>query len=479
MVGTGSGSYGAAGQVKLTFTIAPATGAASSITATGATLAGRVSDNGASTSVSFDYGLTTGYGTNVAATPATIAVGAGSTAVASTLTGLSCNTTYHFRVKADNGTSTTYGSDATFTTTACAPIVSNVSPTTGPTTGGTSVVITGTHLTGATAVSFGGSAADSFTVNSATQITAATPAHAAGVVNVLVTTAGGTATSVGAFSYALSTPTIPPLPVTTFGSVPVTSTLPPIVNMAAGEGPAFMADMLTMLSNALGQPLQPIGQNALGTVTLSGFNRGKLAFVPSNYQGSGDPRSNGIYPLGDGRYQVVRNGQSLTITPALVSLDQLLALLPGVVVTQAGNGVLIATFNGLTYVVQPGVQVQLDSATGSARLETDADGNGHFIDAQGNNQILYPAFADVTALRNALLGLDGGATLSIQLEGTATIVLQGQRYTLVPDLTLGKVPTERVGQSVWQESAGQDGKARYRVVNNQPLGTAQGVTVKP
>ena len=37
---------------------------------------------------------------------------------------------------------------------------------------GTSVVITGTNLTGATAVSFGGTAAQSFTVNSATQITA-------------------------------------------------------------------------------------------------------------------------------------------------------------------------------------------------------------------------------------------------------------------------------------------------------------------
>ncbi len=276
----------------------------------------------------------------------------------------------------------------------------------------------------------------------------------------------------------VSTPTlpvIPPLPVT----VPGVTALPPIVNMAAGEGPAFLADLVAMLSNALGQPLQPIGQNALGTVTLSGFNGGKLAFVPSNYQGSGDPRANGIYPLGDGRYQIVRNGQSLVITPALVSLDQLLALLPGVVVRQADNGVLIATFNGLIYAVQPGVQVQLDPSTGSAQLVIGADGNWHFIDAQGNHQILYPAFADVTALHNALLGLDGSATLSIQLDGTATIVFQGQRYTLVPDLTVSGVPTERVGQSVWQDGTGQGGKARYRMVNNQPLGTAQGVTVKP
>jgi len=271
----------------------------------------------------------------------------------------------------------------------------------------------------------------------------------------------------------VSTPTlpvIPPLPVT----IPGTTLLPSIVNMAAGEGPAFMAELVAMLSNALGQPLQLIGQNALGTVTLSGFNGGKLAFVPSNYQGSGDPRANGIYPLGDGRYQVVRNGQSLVITPALVSPDQLLALLPGVSLRQAENGVLIATFNGVIYAVQPGVQVQPDTATGNARLVMGADGYWHFIDAQGNHQILFPAFADPVALRNALLALDASGTSAIQLDGTAAIVFQGQRYTLVPDLTLTGVPTERVGQMAWSEGA-----ARFWVVNNQPLGTAQGLTVKP
>ena len=190
-----------------------------------------------------------------------------------------------------------------------------------------------------------------------------------------------------------ASPTIPPLPV----DLPGLRAQPAIVNMAAGEGPAYMADLVTMLSSALGQPLRLIGQDAQGTVTLSGYLGGKLAFVPIDYQG-GDPRVNGIYPLGDGRYQVVRNGpsggQSLVIAPALVSLDQLLALLPGVRVRQADNGVLTATVNGLTYVVQPGVGVQADSATGSARLSRGTDGNWHFIDAQGNHHILYPVFAD-------------------------------------------------------------------------------------
>src|SRR5258706_342761 len=71
------------------------------------------------------------------------------------------------------------------------PTVTNVNPNTGPMQGGTSVTITGTNFSGATAVSFGSNAAASFTVNSATQITATSPAGV-GTVDVTVTTAGGT-----------------------------------------------------------------------------------------------------------------------------------------------------------------------------------------------------------------------------------------------------------------------------------------------
>jgi hypothetical protein len=66
--------------------------------------------------------------------------------------------------------------------------------------GGTTVVLTGTALTGATAVSFGGTPATSFTVNSASQITAVAPAGAAGTVQVTVSTAGGTSNGV-AYTY--------------------------------------------------------------------------------------------------------------------------------------------------------------------------------------------------------------------------------------------------------------------------------------
>ncbi len=80
------------------------------------------------------------------------------------------------------------------------PIISAVAPTSGPTGGGTVVTITGTSLQNVSAVSFGGTAA-AYTVVNATTITATTPAHAAGAVNVAVTTPGGTATIVNAYTY--------------------------------------------------------------------------------------------------------------------------------------------------------------------------------------------------------------------------------------------------------------------------------------
>jgi hypothetical protein len=82
-----------------------------------------------------------------------------------------------------------------------APTVSALAPTTGPVAGGTSVVITGTNLTGATAVKFGLLAATAFTVNSATQITATSPAGLAGAVDVTVTTPGGTSAAIAADKY--------------------------------------------------------------------------------------------------------------------------------------------------------------------------------------------------------------------------------------------------------------------------------------
>jgi len=95
--------------------------AASNIGATTATLNGTVNTNSPyDSAVSFDYGLTGGYGTNLAATTgALVGVFDNDKAVAATIAGLTCATTYHFRVSATSNIGTTNGVNLTFTTSAC------------------------------------------------------------------------------------------------------------------------------------------------------------------------------------------------------------------------------------------------------------------------------------------------------------------------------------------------------------------------
>jgi hypothetical protein len=88
-----------------------------------------------------------------------------------------------------------------------APTVTGVSPNSGATTGGTSVDIVGTDLAGATEVAFGGTTTG-FTVDSATHITATAPPHAAGTIDVAVTTAAGTSSPSGADQFTFVPPSV-------------------------------------------------------------------------------------------------------------------------------------------------------------------------------------------------------------------------------------------------------------------------------
>jgi hypothetical protein len=98
------------------------TTAATAVTGTSATLNGTVNANGLSTTVTFNYGLTTAYGTTVPGVPATV-TGTTVTPVSAAITGLANNTTYHFRVVGVNSGGTTNGNDMTFTTLGPPPTV--------------------------------------------------------------------------------------------------------------------------------------------------------------------------------------------------------------------------------------------------------------------------------------------------------------------------------------------------------------------
>ena len=126
-------------------------------------------------------------------------------------------------VQAPSGTSTTSSADHfTFTTVINAPTVTGVTPNTGPLAGGSEVTIVGTNFTGASAVSFGGTSATGYSVNSATSITASSPAESAGTVDVTVTTpGGGTSSHVTADRF-------------TYNATPSVTGLSPVADTTAG-----------------------------------------------------------------------------------------------------------------------------------------------------------------------------------------------------------------------------------------------------
>ncbi len=134
-----------------------------------------------------------------------------------------------------------------------APTITSITPTSGTTAGGTKLTITGTNLTGTTKVTIGGTDATGIAVVSATEVTAVSPAHAAGVVDVALTTPGGTVTKTGAFTYSTPAPAAPT----------ITSVTP-----ATG-------------STAGGTKLTITGTNLTGTtkLTLGGANAGDLVVV--------------------------------------------------------------------------------------------------------------------------------------------------------------------------------------------------------
>jgi|GEM_PF-2004805 len=118
--------------------------------------------------------------------------------------------------------------------TALPPTVTSLGTSTGPTAGGTSVVITGTNFTGATAVKFGANNATGYTVNSATQITATAPAGTS-TVDVTVTTPGGTSATSAAdqFTY-VPAPTVASISSTIAnGSYKATTLIPITVTFSA------------------------------------------------------------------------------------------------------------------------------------------------------------------------------------------------------------------------------------------------------
>ncbi|MGC2775495.1 MAG: IPT/TIG domain-containing protein, partial [Bradyrhizobium sp.] len=209
-------------------------------------------------------GFTGAAAVSFGATPATgVTVNSATSITATSPAGTG---TVDVRVTTAGGTSATSAADQ-FTYIG-APTVTSISPTSGPVAGGTTVTITGTGFagtTGAGGVKFGAVNATSYTVNSATSITAISPAGT-GTVDVTVTNSGQTSATSAADQFKY------------FSAATQTA-------LASSQNPSQGGQPVTFTATVTGSGGTPAGTvtfsdngTPIGTATLSG---GVAAFTTS------------------------------------------------------------------------------------------------------------------------------------------------------------------------------------------------------
>jgi hypothetical protein len=208
------------------------------------------------------------------------------------------------------------------------PSITSFAPTNG--NSGTTVTITGTNFTGATAVYFGNTAATSFTVNSATSITAVVGAGASG--NVSVATSSGT-TVLGGFTYVFS---LPPnnfqLAIT---SATCKGSKTGTITITAQQVLSYSA---TITYNGVSLPFtfnstQPIGGLAAGTYAICIGVVGQPNFQQCFTAVISEPKDISLYTTvnptlnnvtlaltGGNRYDIVLNGTIYTTTASSITL---------------------------------------------------------------------------------------------------------------------------------------------------------------
>ena len=168
-----------------------------------------------------------------------------------------------------------------------APTVTTIAPTSGPTTGGTAITITGTGFLAGATVSLGGTAATGVTVVNSTSITATSPAHAAGAVNVVVTNSDAqTDTLTNGYTYTASNPaptvsSISPTSGTTAGGTSVTIT-----------GTGFLSGAQVTLGGAAATSETVVNSTTITAVTPA-HAAGAVSVVVTNTDNQTDTLANG------------------------------------------------------------------------------------------------------------------------------------------------------------------------------------------
>ncbi|MHB8262293.1 MAG: family 43 glycosylhydrolase [Acidimicrobiales bacterium] len=170
-----------------------------------------------------------------------------------------------------------------------APVITSVFPPSGPTSGGTSVTITGAGLTGASAVNFGNAAAKSFYIASATQITAVSPSvPKGGEVAISVVTPDGMSSTANGCADGFDFGSTPPTP-SSSEYVPLDPTR--IADTRTGSQQPYAGQTLgacssldVQVAGAGGVPSSGVSAAFLNVTALSSGAGGFLVVYPADSQ---------------------------------------------------------------------------------------------------------------------------------------------------------------------------------------------------
>ncbi len=144
------------------------------------------------------------------------------------------------------------------------PVVSSVSPESGPVAGGTVVTIKGSHLDNALAVSFGSTSSTDVTPISTTEVRAVAPASAfPSRVDVSVTTATSTSTPTLADSFTYGSPPPPAATTVTLTAAPQSAKVGEQVALTAVVDPTDGAGSIAFYADESATPLANCGAQAL------------------------------------------------------------------------------------------------------------------------------------------------------------------------------------------------------------------------
>ncbi|WP_373791039.1 IPT/TIG domain-containing protein, partial [Delftia acidovorans] len=181
------------------------------------------------------------------------------------------------------------------------PTITRILPSSGPTTGNTQVRLDGTGLLDAAGIKFGDTDALQFQMDSDTQITAVSPAHASGTVGIkLVTTANGAYTN-GDFTYvaAPAITAIHPIAGPTAGGTPVILTGSGFTSAAPSGAVQFgsTAANYTVNSDTQITAIAPPGAAGTVEITVSTIGGNSASSIGDRFTYVAAPAITAIHPI--------------------------------------------------------------------------------------------------------------------------------------------------------------------------------------